>query len=91
MLSWEYLLTSQWGNTYLHIACLGGHADVISLLLERGRGIDLLTRNKVCLSSCTKVISFVDREGKLQRRCCAKDQKKKFRCLTVLETFKTVE
>jgi hypothetical protein len=69
------LLIPQYGNTCLHRACINGHAGVISLLLERGRGVDLESRNKVCLLSLLvpSLISPVDRKGRLQSSCWAQD------------------
>jgi ankyrin repeat protein len=40
----------QSGNTCLHFACLFGRPTVVSLLLDKGRGVDLETRNRVCPS-----------------------------------------
>jgi len=41
----------QYGETPLFIACLSGHLEVVTLLINKGAGFN--TPNKVCLFSCS--------------------------------------
>lgn len=47
------------GNTALHDACIGGHADCVGLLLSHGADPELLTTDgSAALHLCTSAQSF---------------------------------